>query len=79
MKATLEYDLNDPDDEQAHLRATQSLSLALAIWDIEQYLRAQVKYNEQLTADGHDALDKAREEFYSILNKHDINMDKILS
>ena len=33
-KATLEFDLNEPDDVLAHLRAVKSLDLALALWDI---------------------------------------------
>jgi DNA-directed RNA polymerase subunit E'/Rpb7 len=33
-KATLKYDLSDPDDFIAHLRAIKSLDMALAIWNI---------------------------------------------
>jgi len=34
MKGILEFDLNDFDDKMAHLRATQSTQMALALWNI---------------------------------------------
>jgi len=78
-KAILEFDLNEPDDKQAHMRAIKSLDMMLALWDIDQYLRKQVKYNESLTDEQHNVLDEAREEFYSIINKHGISFDELLS
>ena len=33
-KATLEYNLSDPEDAMAHLRAVKSLDMAMALWDI---------------------------------------------
>lgn len=77
-KAILEFDLNDPDDAQAHKRAIKSIDAMLALWDIEQYLRKQVKYNEDLTDDQYKVLDEARIEFYQILNKNGISFDELL-
>jgi hypothetical protein len=78
MKAILEFDLNEPDDQTSHLRAILALDMAICLWDIDQYLRSQTKYNEELTQEAHDALDKARDEFYRILNERGIDLDKIL-
>lgn len=78
-KAILEFDLSEPEDEEAHKRAVKSLDLVLALWDIDQYLREQVKYNESLSKEAYDALDKAREEFYNILNKRNISFDELIS
>ena len=78
-KATLEFDLNEPDDVEAHKRAIKSIDLVFALWDIDQYLREQVKYNESLSKEAYDALDKAREEFYNILNKRNISFDELIS
>ena len=33
-KATLEYDLSDPDDVMEHKRAIKSLDMAMALWNI---------------------------------------------
>ncbi len=78
MKATLEFDLNEQEDIIAHKRATKALDMALVLWDIDHYLRTQVKYNEVLTQEAHDAFESAREKFYEILNDHNINIDEIL-
>ena len=78
-KAILEFDLNEPDDKEAHMRAIKSIDMMLALWDIEKYLRAQTKYNENLTQETWDALEEVRKEFYSILSKYSISFDELLS
>jgi|LauGreDrversion4_2_1035121.scaffolds.fasta_scaffold1443320_2 hypothetical protein len=78
-KAILEFDLNEPDDVEAHKRAVKSLDMAIALWDIDQYLRAQTKYApDSMPQEAYDALSEAREKFYQILNERNINMDEIL-
>lgn len=44
MKATLRFNLDDPFDVCAHLRATKSLELALALEDLLEYLRKAEEY-----------------------------------
>ena len=77
-KAILEFDLSNPEDANDYKRANKALDMAIALWDIDQYLRAETKYNEELTQDAYDALATAREKFYQILNERNINMDEIL-
>lgn len=38
MKATLTFNLNEPDDVMNHNRCVQSLDMALALWEIRQEL-----------------------------------------
>lgn len=77
-KAILEFDLNEPDDVEAHKRAIKSLDLVLALWDIEEYLRSQTKYNDKLSKEAYDALESAREEFYNILRNRNISFDELI-
>jgi hypothetical protein len=78
-KAILEFDLNDHEDKDTHLRAIKALDMALCLWDIDQYLRAQTKYApDSMPEEVYEALNKAREEFYNILSEHDVNLDKLL-
>lgn len=78
-KAILEFDLTDPDDNVAHNRAVKALDLCLALWDIDQYLRAQTKYApDDMPDEVYDALSKARDEFYSIMSEHTISLDNLL-
>lgn len=78
-KAILEFNLADPDDVVEHARAVKSLDLCLALWDMDQYLRSQTKYApDDMSDEVYDALDKAREEFYRIMNEHNISLDDLL-
>ena len=70
MKAILEYSL--PEEEKEHLRATKSSDLALALWDIEQYLREIYKWKREYD------IETIRNHFYSILADHDINLDNLM-
>jgi len=78
-KAILEFDLSNPDDVTDYKRVNQALDMAIALWDIDQYLRAQTKYApDSMPQEAYDALSEAREKFYQILNERNINMDEIL-
>ena len=47
-----------------------------ALWDFSQWLRQQLKYGHEFpTAD--DALEKAQEEFYRILEEQDVDLDSM--
>lgn len=77
-KAILEFDLNEPEDRNEHERMMKSLDLCLALWDIDQYLRSQTKYNDNLTQEQYDVLDLARTKFYEIMNERSISLDDLL-
>ena len=34
MKAVIEFDLDDADDRQAHLRCIKALDMSIAIWNV---------------------------------------------
>lgn len=73
MKAILEFNL--PDDQEDYDMANKAVSYKVALWEISQYLRSEVKYNEQLSADAYDQVVKLREKFHDILNDNTINLD----
>lgn len=78
-KAKLEFDLTDPDDKVEYDRANKALDLCLALWDVEQYLRSKTKYApDDMPDEVYDALSKARDEFYNILNERNISLDNLL-
>ena len=78
-KAILEFDLNEPDDVQAHKRAVKALDMAMALWDMDEYLRQQLKYNDKITGEVYDALDKAREQLRDFMNNHNVDLDELIS
>jgi hypothetical protein len=71
--ATLTYDLNDPEDRMAHLRATMSLDLVLMMWEYDQHLRSEYKYN------GNEEAHAYREKFLEMMSVRNIDLDQLIS
>jgi hypothetical protein len=79
MEATLKFDLNEFDDQVAHMRAIRSLDLCLMINDFEEELRKLVKYSpDSLSDEKYQGYVEVRDKFYEILNKHSIDMEKLI-
>jgi hypothetical protein len=79
-KATLEYDLSDPDDVMAHLRAVKSLDMAMALWDIVHNTKKGLEWSmEGKEIDKYDALELVYEKIHEILNDHNINTDELIN
>ena len=76
MKATLEFDLDDPTDKKAHTRATTSTDAYLVIHDIDNYLRNEIKYREHADI-VYDKLVEVREKLSEFLINNNINMDNL--
>ena len=72
MKITLEF--NDEDAEEA-LTALDGYKWKLALWDLDQYLRSQVKYNIDLTEQAYEALENCRYKISMILDEYNLKLD----
>jgi hypothetical protein len=76
MRAIIEFDLDEPTDIEAHKRFTNLNAVYVALWEFDQEMRRQIKYNsENYTGEQVDAIDKLREKFYEILNENQIKID----
>lgn len=77
--AILKYDLTDSDDRMGFLRATKSLDMAMALWEmtynVKKKMQSQVE-NENL--DAYDAVEKVFDKFWEIIKDHDINIDSLI-
>lgn len=72
MKAVFEFNL--PEDQREYEVMIQASKAQAFLWDFSQQLRSWYKYGHQFK-DADDAVDKIREEFYQLLNEHDVNLD----
>lgn len=72
MKITLEF--KDEDAEEA-LTALDGYKWKLALWDLDQYLRSQVKYNTDLTEEAYEALENCRYKISMILDEYKLKLD----
>ena len=78
MKATLDFNLDDSDDARAHLRAVKALDMALALWDMDGYLRTKIKYGE-LDDKVYKVLTETRDELRDIMQKHSVDLDELIN
>jgi hypothetical protein len=79
-KATLEFDLNEPDDVMAHLRAVKSLDMALALWEIVHNTKKGLEWSlEGKEVDKYETLELVYEKIFDILNEHNINTDELIN
>lgn len=79
MKAVLEFNLDEHDDETAYIRCVKAKDMALAIWDMEQYLRGKTKHApDSMSDETYKELQEVRQKFYLILNEYNIDTDELL-
>ncbi len=79
-KAILEYDLNDIDDIMAHKRATKSLDMAMALWDITHNTKKSLEWSmEGKEMDKYDALEMVFDKIHEILDEHNIRLDDLIN
>jgi len=79
-KAILEYDLNDIDDIMAHKRATKSLDMAMALWDITHNTKKSLEWSmDGKEMDKYDTLDMVFDKLHEILNEHNIRLDDLIN
>ena len=72
MKITLEF--KDEDAEEA-LTALDGYKWKLAVWDLDQYIRSEVKYNTELTEQAYEALENCRYKIVKLLDEYKLKLD----
>ena len=72
MKITLEF--KDEDAEEA-LTALDGYKWKLALWELDQYLRSEIKYNTDLTDEAYEALEECRDKIRRLLEEYNLKLD----
>jgi len=75
-KATLTYNLDEPEDLEEFELANNARKYSLVLWELDQYLRNFVKYPSDkedpiLT----DTMAKVRDELWRLLNEHNLDLN----
>ena len=75
MKATLEFNL--PEDQQDFDLAVNGAKAQVALWEMDQWLRAQYKYmpDEEYSKDKYETFEKCREQLREIMFEHGLKFD----
>ncbi len=75
-KATLTFDLNDPDDQCKYRCASKATDMWLVLWDLDQWLRRQHKYDAG-EIDLEEAGWSVRQKLHQILDDYGVNLDEL--
>lgn len=84
MKAILEFNLDDLDDQYAHRRCVASLDMALFIWklvhntkkDLSRKIDNALEEDKNITP--HDSLELVYDELRDLLAEHNIDIDTLV-
>jgi len=80
MKATFEFDMNEPDDVMAHLRCTKSLDMALVLWEMLYNTKKGVLNRIEFDKlDAYDAVEVIFEKLREEMDEHGINIDELIN
>lgn len=72
MKAILEFDLVE-EREEFDL-AANGHRWSFSLWDLDQWLRAQMKYNDHnMTEEEYSAYEKCREKLHDVMQDHGVS------
>ena len=73
MKATLEYDL--PDEQEEFEKAINGGKYAYVIWQLDQHLRANTKYApDSMPDEVYKAYETTRDKLRSLLTENDLSI-----
>jgi hypothetical protein len=81
-KATLKYDISDPDENVDFKRAVKSFDMAMALWDILQLrnkIENRFEVQDNTNNDVFDGIDAMAEGIGDILDQHGIIIDELLN
>ena len=77
MKAILKFDLDEPEDRMAHLRAVQSTELALVIWESFNGYRKLVKHSD-VSEDYAQGVEDMIKMINELCDEHGVVIDRLI-
>ena len=79
-QATLNFDLNDPDDNMAFMRCAKSTDMALALWEFAYNTKKSLQRDLDESDDkSYELIDKVYERFWEILSDKGIKIDDLIN
>ena len=72
-KVILEFDpIEDRDDMENAINGWKWKTL---VWDLDQHLRSELKYNPSITGDVYDAVEKIRKHLHELKNDSGLTLE----
>ena len=74
MKAILKFNL--PEEDHEFQMATQGSNFHSVLWDMDQYLRAKIKYaSDDMSDDTLKAFEKSRSQLHELMGDYNVSFD----
>jgi len=72
-KVTIEFDpFEDREDMES---AINGWKWKMLVWDLDQHLRSELKYNDKLTGDAYEAVEKIREHLHDLRRESGLTLE----
>ena len=63
------------DDENNLLVAVNGYKFKLALWELDQFLRSEMKYNDKLTSEQYNYAEMVRNKLYEFINDFNLTLE----
>jgi hypothetical protein len=63
------------DDENDLLVAINGYKFKLALWQLDQFLRSEMKYNDKLTSEQYDYAEMVRNKLHEFINDFNLTLE----
>jgi len=77
MKATITFDLNDSEDRAKHKLITHIDEITFVLWQLDEYMRRAVKYDETKSEEYKQAYCDLREYLRELLTEKGLSIELI--
>lgn len=74
MKAILEFNMDDGENRDNFDNAVNGWKWKQAVWEIDQWLRSEVKYNDNLSEEQYKIYDSTRDKIREILGESGLTL-----
>jgi 1,4-alpha-glucan branching enzyme len=83
MKATFEFDMNEPEDVMEHRRMSKALDMALVLWEIKHNAQKKIHDSLDYTEEdkpktAHEAAELIFDMIYQLMEDYNINVDELI-
>lgn len=72
MRAILEFDL--PEEERLFREAMDGSKWKYVVWQIDEHLRRELKYNESLPKEAYKSLEQTRTTLHQFINQDNLDL-----
>ena len=83
MKATFEFDMNEPEDVMEHRRMSKALDMALVLWEIKHNAQKKIHDSLDYTEEdkpktAHEVAELIFDMIYQLMEDYNINVDELI-